>query len=90
MALTLVNVTPEIENRLDALQPQSIEPVDLTLEDAFISYVGERGEKPFHERKGGEMKAMLWKELRENFKWAVLGMMALALAEFYGLMERSN
>lgn len=36
------------------------------------------------------MKAMLWKELRENFKWAVLGMLALGLAEFYGLMERSN
>jgi ABC-2 type transport system ATP-binding protein len=47
MALTLVNVTPEIENRLEALGPESIEPVDLTLEDAFISYVGERGEKSF-------------------------------------------
>jgi ABC-2 type transport system ATP-binding protein len=47
LALTLVNVTPEIENRLDALQPLSIEPADLTLEDAFISYVGERGEKTF-------------------------------------------
>jgi ABC-2 type transport system ATP-binding protein len=47
MALTLVNMTPEIENRLDALQPESIEPVGLTLEDAFISYVGERGEKTF-------------------------------------------
>ncbi len=47
MALTLVNITPEIESRLEALQPESIEPVDLTLEDAFISYVGERGEKNF-------------------------------------------
>ncbi len=47
MALTLVNVTPEIEKRLDALQPESIDPIDLTLEDAFISYVGERGEKNF-------------------------------------------
>ena len=47
MGLTLANVTPDIENRLNALQPQSIEPVDLTLEDAFISYVGERGEKTF-------------------------------------------
>jgi len=47
LAMTLVNVTPETENRLNALQPVSIEPVDLTLEDAFISYVGERGEKTF-------------------------------------------
>jgi ABC-2 type transport system ATP-binding protein len=47
LAMTLVNVTPETENRLNALQPVSIEPVDLTLEDAFISYVGERGEKSF-------------------------------------------
>jgi ABC-2 type transport system ATP-binding protein len=47
LALTLVNVTPETERRLDALEPDSIEPVDLTLEDAFISYVGERGEKSF-------------------------------------------
>ena len=25
------------------------------------------------------MKAMLWKELRENFKWAVLAMIGLAV-----------
>jgi hypothetical protein len=36
------------------------------------------------------MKAMLWKELRENFKWAVLAMLGLGLAEFYGLMERTS
>ena len=36
------------------------------------------------------MKAMLWKELRENFKWAVLAMIGLALAEFYGLTARGN
>lgn len=47
MAITLVNVTPEIESRIEALEPESIEPADLTLEDAFISYVGERGEKSF-------------------------------------------
>jgi len=47
LALTVVNYTPQMENRLEALQPMSIEPVDLTLEDAFISYVGERGEKTF-------------------------------------------
>ena len=47
MALTLVCASPEMERRLDALQPLSIEPVDLSLEDAFISFVGERGEKTF-------------------------------------------
>jgi ABC-2 type transport system ATP-binding protein len=47
MALTVVNLTPAMENRLEALGPVSIESVDLTLEDAFISYVGERGEKTF-------------------------------------------
>jgi hypothetical protein len=31
------------------------------------------------------MKAMLWKELRENFKWALLAMIGLGLAEIYGL-----
>jgi len=36
------------------------------------------------------MKAMLWKELRENIKWAVLAIIGLALAEFYGLTESSN
>ena len=47
MAVTVANFTAETESRLTALQPDSIEPVDLTLEDAFISYVGERGEKTF-------------------------------------------
>lgn len=31
------------------------------------------------------MRTMIWKEWRENLKWAVLAMLALALAEFYGL-----
>ena len=31
------------------------------------------------------MKAMLWKELRENLKWALLAMVGLGLAEIYGL-----
>lgn len=31
------------------------------------------------------MKMMIWKELRENFKWAVLALIGLALAEIYGL-----
>jgi ABC-2 type transport system ATP-binding protein len=47
LTMTLVNVTTDTENRMNALEPVSIEAVDLTLEDAFISYVGERGEKTF-------------------------------------------
>ncbi len=31
------------------------------------------------------MKAMLWKELRENLKWGVLAMIGLGMAEIYGL-----
>jgi hypothetical protein len=31
------------------------------------------------------MNALIWKELRENVKWAVLAMIGLTLAEIYGL-----
>ena len=31
------------------------------------------------------MKAMIWKELRENFKWALLALLVLTIAEFYAL-----
>lgn len=31
------------------------------------------------------MKALIWKELRENIGWALLAMLALGAAEFYGL-----
>ena len=34
------------------------------------------------------MKTMIWKELRENFKWAVLALLGLTLAEFYTLSEQ--
>lgn len=47
LALTVANPTSETENRLAALEPDSLEPVEMTLEDAFVSYVGERGEKTF-------------------------------------------
>ena len=33
------------------------------------------------------MITMLWKELRENLKWAVLAMIGLAMAEFYALNQ---
>jgi hypothetical protein len=37
------------------------------------------------------MKTMIWKELRENFKWATLALLCLTLAEFYALAtERDN
>jgi ABC-2 type transport system ATP-binding protein len=35
------------EASLRALNPAQMEPVTLNLEDAFISYLGERGEKSF-------------------------------------------
>lgn len=47
VALTVANVTPEVQARIEALHPLSIEAAEMTLEDAFISYVGERGEKTF-------------------------------------------
>jgi hypothetical protein len=34
------------------------------------------------------MKTMLWKEFRENFKWAVLAMLGLGMAEFYALNQQ--
>lgn len=51
LAITIANPTSETEEQLAGLQPESIEPVDMTLEDAFISYVGERGEKTFFIRE---------------------------------------
>ncbi len=51
LLLTLANVTSETEARIAALNPESIEPVEMTLEDAFVSYVGERGEKTFFTRE---------------------------------------
>jgi ABC-2 type transport system ATP-binding protein len=51
LLVTLANPTPEIEARFDALHPESIEQVEMTLEDAFVSYVGERGEKTFFTRQ---------------------------------------
>jgi len=51
LLITLANVTPEIEARIAELHPESIEQVEMTLEDAFISYVGERGEKTFFTRQ---------------------------------------
>jgi ABC-2 type transport system ATP-binding protein len=51
LAVTFANPPADLETQLAALQPESIEPVEMTLEDAFISYVGERGEKTFFIRE---------------------------------------
>jgi ABC-2 type transport system ATP-binding protein len=51
LALTVANPTAETEARLAELRPESLEPVEMTLEDAFVSYVGERGEKTLFMRK---------------------------------------
>jgi len=51
LLITLANVSPEIEARIAELRPESIEQVEMALEDAFISYVGERGEKTFFTRQ---------------------------------------
>jgi len=47
LAVTVANPAADLESRLAELRPESMEPVEMTLEDAFINYVGERGEKTF-------------------------------------------
>jgi ABC-2 type transport system ATP-binding protein len=47
LRLTCVHYNGKTEEALRALSPVSIETVPLALEDAFISYLGERGEKTF-------------------------------------------
>ena len=48
LALTVANASADTDALLAALGP---EPVEMTLEDAFVSYVGERGEKTFFTRE---------------------------------------
>jgi ABC-2 type transport system ATP-binding protein len=47
LRLTCVHYNGATEQALRALAPAQMEPVPLSLEDAFISYLGERGEKSF-------------------------------------------
>jgi len=47
LAVTLVNADGQAESILETLRPRRIEQVDQGLEEAFVSYVGERGEKSF-------------------------------------------
>jgi len=51
LMMTIANATPETEGQLAELNPESLEPVEMTLEDAFVSYVGERAEKTFFTRE---------------------------------------
>ncbi len=47
LRLTCVHYNGATEQTLRALAPTQMEPVSISLEDAFISYLGERGEKSF-------------------------------------------
>jgi ABC-2 type transport system ATP-binding protein len=47
VALTIANLTPDIQKSLEALPSVQITTTPLDLEEAFISYVGERGERTF-------------------------------------------
>jgi ABC-2 type transport system ATP-binding protein len=47
LRLTCVHYNGTTEAALRALAPTQMEPVPLSLEDAFISYLGDRGEKSF-------------------------------------------
>jgi ABC-2 type transport system ATP-binding protein len=47
LRVTCVGYNGATENILRTLSPLELEPVPLGLEDAFISYLGERGEKTF-------------------------------------------
>jgi ABC-2 type transport system ATP-binding protein len=52
LSLTIANGGSETEKELARLKPESLDQVEMTLEDAFISYVGEHGEKTFFMKEG--------------------------------------
>jgi ABC-2 type transport system ATP-binding protein len=47
LRLTIANYDDHVEQLLTAMGPTRIEPIDMNLEDAFIDYLGRRGEKTF-------------------------------------------
>jgi ABC-2 type transport system ATP-binding protein len=47
LAVTAAGPAREIHHELESLGARAIEEIDLSLEDAFISFVGDRGEKTF-------------------------------------------
>ncbi|NJK92489.1 MAG: ABC transporter ATP-binding protein [Blastochloris sp.] len=56
MSLTLVNPTERDRETMARLKPRVCEERDLDLEEAFIRYVGDRGEKSFLLHEMGEKK----------------------------------
>ncbi|MEO6054918.1 MAG: ABC transporter ATP-binding protein [Chthoniobacterales bacterium] len=56
LSITVANLDEDTERKIRALNFDSIEDVPLSLEDAFISYVGERGEKSFFAKDLEETK----------------------------------
>jgi len=47
ISLTFANISHDEEHHIRSLEVHSIEEIQLSLEDAFVTYVGERGEKSF-------------------------------------------
>jgi len=54
LTLTIANFDEHVEAQLDALGPSRIERIEINLEEAFIGYMGERGERrSFYTALGG-------------------------------------
>jgi ABC-2 type transport system ATP-binding protein len=47
LSITFANYNEATHHALEGLMPDHMEEVSLSLEDAFIAYLGERGEKSF-------------------------------------------
>ena len=81
LRVTCVHYNGETEKILRSLSPTLMETVPLGLEEAFINYLGDRGGKNLHilSRRNGiqNMNALFKKDLRENFKLAIIGLVVL-------------
>ena len=56
LKLTLVNADGEVDEALRHVGATSVEPVPLGLEEAFLAYLGDRGEKTsFFDKVGAEL-----------------------------------
>ncbi len=92
VAVTLVDAADDAEDQFRRLGASRVEPVAIDLEEAFISYVGKRGNRrllPGAIRRL-IMPAIIWKEIRENLKWAILAMLAPSLVEAFMLRQMSG
>ena len=47
LRLTIANYNEQVSHVLSAMGPKRIEPIEINLEDAFVDYLGRRGEKSF-------------------------------------------